>query len=216
MIEEIDNISREELLDFFYLQARVLADHRPERGPMRVLHVISETEDNIGSNLERAVQLMHGGFADYLGICDSPLGFGYKGYDDTIERLQSLGWQSQDRVAKIQVGKPFNTMTEVQALVAWANERGGDIGIVAPALHLLRAFMTTVSAARGKFTRIYAYTGTSLSWDGEALHSQGGLKATRKGLLAEELGRLKKYQGQEFGGLMTPRGVLAYLDRRDS
>ena len=76
--------------------------------------------------------------------------------------------------------------------------------------------MTTVTVAASQRIRVYAYAGAPQSWRETVVHSQGTLEKTRTDLVSEEYGRLAKYQAAEFGGLMTPRAVLEYLEWRDS
>ncbi len=216
MTIRLEKLTRDELVDFCLLLPQVFSDYRPWRGPLELIYPFSETPDNMDSGLSRAIDLVRSGYAYNLGIPNGPLGHGYAGYDHTMKSLKRLGWHGEVTVIEAGVEGNFNTRTEADALVAWARGRG-DIGIVAPAFHLLRTFMTTVTAMGNEYIRVYAYVGDPLEWRGKKIvHSQGNLVKEREGLLPEEFGRLAKYQAPQFGGLVTPAQTLEYLRQRDS
>lgn len=218
MSKRLTKFSAEELEVLFLLQPRIFSDYRdPRRGPFEMLYLYGETTDNDVSHLLRAIELANAGAMRSIGIAEGALGHGYAGFDATVKRLQSFGWVSKMPIVKLGGEGIANTLTEARALVVHAMAVGGDIGIVAPALHLVRAFMTMVTAIGDKPIRAYAVLGTPLRWNEEVVHSQGVVRDTRSGLLGnQELPRLEKYQAPQFGSLFTAERVLRYLEWRDA
>ena len=68
--------------------------------------------------------------------------------------------------------------------------------MVAPALHILRAWVTTISVAMREYPalKVYAIQGAHLSWNEHAVHSQGKADGTRSELLFGEIERIEKYR----------------------
>ena len=213
----LTNLSADDLEDFFLLLPRIYADYRdPRRGPLEMLYVYSETLDNEDSTFLRAVEMADAGLIKRLGIAEASRGYGYEGFDHSVGRLRAFGWEDRVPIVKFDQKEGINTLSEARALADWGRSHSGDIGIVAPAFHLARAFMTTVSAIREDPVRVYAYPGVAIPWSERVVHSQGKLSNTRAGLLGDELQRLEKYRAAECGNLMSARQVLDYLNWRDS
>ncbi|CAD7929143.1 unnamed protein product [Amoebophrya sp. A120] len=88
-----------------------------------------------------------------------------------------------------------------------------NLVIIAPTIHLLRAFVTTVSVLIEKnmtdSVNVFAYPGTATDWEGSVVHSQGITTGTRSALLDGELDRIARYH--EKGDLVDPNAVLEYL-----
>lgn len=222
----ITGLSAADLEDFFRLLPRIYADHRdPKRGPFRMAYLYANTLSNEDSMFLRAIELAEAGMIELLGISEGELGHGYEGFDHSVERLRQLGWDGTIPIVKIDVGGNVNTGAEARKLAQYTKNasfvrswKGDGLAVIAPAFHLPRVFMTTVSAlhhAELKL-RVYPVAGMSLPWMEEAVHSQGTLKATRAKLLDGELQRLEKYRAPEYGGMLPPSEVLKYLDWRDS
>lgn len=217
--EPLTNLSANELEDFFLLLPRIYADYRdPQRGPLGMLYVYSETPDNEDSSFKRAIELADAGLVKNLGLAGSAGESGYAGYDHSIKRLIALGWRQRVQIMEFCMqGRKLNTLSEAKMLASWADTRGRgeDIGIVAPPFHLVRTFMTTVSAMRENPVRVYAYPGVAISWSENVVHSQGIVRDTRAGLLVGELKRLETYRAPNYGNMATAREVLEYLKWRD-
>lgn len=217
MNERLTGFSAKELEDFFLLLPRIFCDYRdPGRGPLKMLYLYGETTDNDRSVHLTAIEMANVGAMKSIGIAEGELGHGYAGFDVTVERLKSCGWSNEMPIVKCDTNGNVNTPSEARALVRYAQVVGGDIGIVAPAFHLLRAFMTTVTAIGDGDLRVYAIPGAPLRWSEQVVHSQGVLRNTRVGLLGDELKRLEKYRTPEYGGMLSAAQVLRYLKWRDA
>lgn len=220
------SLDAEELERFFELSARVFCDYRdPRRGRFKLLYVYSETLDNEESCFLRAVELAQASMMESLGIAEGDRSHGYEGFGHSVERLKAFGWKGNIPIVKFDIDGNVNTLSEAEHLADFGLAHKGDIGIVVPPFHLVRAFVTTVTAlmhSRNKMnrtddlTRVYAVPGVALSWMQQAVHSQGVLKNTRVGLLGSELERLEKYRVSKFGGMLSAKEVIDYLNWRDA
>lgn len=119
-----------------------------------------------------------------------------------------------------------HTLTEASALVSWVEARASSqanrivrVGVAAPALHLLRAFVTTVSVylkekakKSSSFPEIHFFplVPQALDWGGRVVHSQGVVAGTRSELLDGELDRLWRYT-MEKNDLVNPEEILNYI-----
>ncbi|MDP3726219.1 MAG: hypothetical protein Q8R36_03400 [bacterium] len=227
--ERLTNLSPEELEKMHMLSQRVLCDYRdPRRGAYRIVYVYSHTKDNEASTFLKAVELVEMRAKKLLGIAEGDLGHGYEGFDHSIERLREFGFQDQVPIVKLGMGN-VNTGSEARVLATYVNgmqankATHGDVGIIAPPFHLVRAFITTVTAIlreeglteNDQKTRVYAIPGVSLPWMQTVAHSQGTLVRTRAELLEDELKRLEAYRAEKFGSMLSAEKVLAYLNWRD-
>lgn len=214
------NLSADDLEAFCLLMPRVFSDYRdPGRGKFSIVYNFSQTTDNEDSGFRKLVELARTGVIWQVGICKGSTENGYAGYEHSIERLVACGFdRSRVPVVPVSVDGNLNTGSEAEALVRYGVNLSGDIGIIAPAFHLMRAFMTTVSAMYRleKIRRVYAIVGASIPWTENVRHSQGTLIRTREQLVLEELKRLKKYRAPEFGGMVRAQKMFEYLDWRDS
>ncbi len=219
----LTNLPATDLEAMVLLTQRVFADYRsPRQGKFGLVYNYSETTDNEDSGLLKVVELARAGAALQFGICEGSTENGYAGYKHSVDRLAEWGFYGGRRpdvsITPIKVRGNVNTGTEAEALVRYASVANiGDVGIVAPPFHLLRAFMTTVSAMLrlDKTLRIYAIMGDELSWTQEVRHSQGTLVRTREELLGTELERLEKYRTKECGSMISAQKGLEYLRWRD-
>ncbi|CAD7924620.1 unnamed protein product [Amoebophrya sp. A25] len=91
-----------------------------------------------------------------------------------------------------------------------------NLVIVAPTIHLLRAFVTTISViVKRNLTEavnVFAYPGENTDWNGRVVHSQGIAEGTRMALLGGEIARIERYYAK--GDLVHPTAVLEYLQKR--
>jgi len=206
----------DELRDLCLLTPRILCEyHDPNRGPYKIVYVYANTTDNEESSFLRAIELATKGVTGSIGICEGDHDRGYEGFDHSTARLKELGFPTEVPIVKFDIGGNVNTASEAHYLAKYAENIQGDIGIIAPPFHLVRAFMTTITALAGAPVRVYAECGIPLPWNEKVRHSQGQLVNTRARLLADELERLEKYRQAEFGEMLTPKKVLEYLDWRD-
>lgn len=217
-MQRITDVSAEELEAFFLLQPRIFSDYRdPKRGPFKMAYIYTNTPDNEDSSFLKAIELVNVGTVESLGTGEGNRGRGYEGYDHSIKRLRTLGLKNEMPVMKFGIGEHLHTGSEAQMLAEYARSIDGDIAIIAPPFHLVRAFMTTITAFKrnGVSARAYAVPGVPLPWLQEATHSQGLVKNIRAELLIGELQRLEKYRTPEFGGMLSAQEVIDYLNWRD-
>ena len=212
----VTTLNAHELRDFFLLTPRIMSDYRPRVSPSAMLYVYSNTPDNDASSLAFAARHYCAGFTRTIGVCEGETAHGYAGFGSSCQQLVARGVPTRS-IEPVKVEGNVNTYSEASVLAKRCRELGGDLEVVAAPFHIVRAFMTTVTALRneGVRHRVYARVGEPLSWRKEATHSQGTLRATRAALLAEELLRLERYRAPQFGGMMTPAEVIAYLDSRE-
>ncbi len=196
----------------------------PVRGPFALGYVFSETTDNEPSTFPVAVELANAGFVKKLGIAEGDLGHGYEGFEHSVSRLKSFGLKDEKIVQKFDLNGNVNTGSEAlllsreaRAINAYKKTRG-DVIIIAPPFHIVRAFFSTISAfeqERVNDVRVYTMPGKSLSWTQTVAHSQGTLVATRFELLKAELRRLELYRTQGNVKMVSADEVIAYLNWRD-
>lgn len=217
------NLSADDLEAMVFLTQRVFADYRNMReGKFSIVYNFSQTTDNEDSGLHKIVDLARVHIVAQVGICEGSNEYGYAGYEHSVNRLKELGFftgrTSDAPIVPIKVRGNVNTGSEAEALVRFAATLGGDVGIIAPPFHLLRAFMTTVSAMYrlDKHLCVYAIMGQPLSWMQRVRHSQGTLKGTRDQLLLDEIKRLEKYRMPAYGSMLSAQRVLEYLHWRDA
>ena len=216
MEKRLTGLSAEELENFFLLQSQLFCDYRdPRRGPLEMLYLYGETEDNDPSTILRAIEFANAGGMNSIGIAEGELGHGYAGFDGTVSRLKAFGWKSKMPIVKLDSGGIASTLTEARALVAYARGTRGDIGIVASPFHLVRSFMTVATAIGDDPIRVYAFPGVPLRWNEDVVHSQGIHRNARAGLLSDELKRMEKYRASEYGSMLSAEKALKYLDWRD-
>lgn len=198
------------------LITRVFCDTSPD-GSVDVAYLFGETKDNEMSVLKAALFLYGAGPAEKIALCGMPGGHGFPGFSNWKRKLIAMGIPESDLVP-IRLADDFPPSTDAEALglVRHAKEEGWrSIYVVAPPLHQLRAFMSTVSAAiheKAKL-KIYSFHGIAQKWEDHIVHSQGVQKGTRSELLAAELKKIEKYQKK--GDMLSVQDILAYLDKRD-
>lgn len=198
------------------LITRILCDTAP-RHKVDVAYLFSETADNEASVLKAGVFLYGLGPVNKLAIAYLGKKFGYPGFRSWVKKLVSMGIPQKD-IYLIPLAKDFPPSTDAEALglVRYAKANGWkSIYVVAPPLHQMRAFITTVSHAMREKSdiKIYSFPGIPQSWEEHVVHSQGIQKGTRSELLADELEKIEKYYRK--GDLVSAEEVLEYLERRD-
>ena len=217
MSQTKNTLKATELEAVVVLTTRVMHDYRdPRRGPLELAYNVSGTPDNEESGFIRLGEMARQSQARSFGLAGGPASHGYAGFDHSVARLKRLGFP--DEIPVTSIGGPVeNTRTEARALVDHVRGMRGDVAIIAPPFHLLRAFVSVVTAIRERDVplRAYAFSGVALPWGARVTHSQGTLTDTRQGLLAHELERLKRYQAPEYGSLLPASEVLHYLAWRD-
>src|SRR3989344_3265796 len=187
-----------EMRDMLAVEPFIMGDTRdPLRGPYETVYVFAETEDNAYSPLMKAVQLANNGLTRSISISESGTGAGYPGFERYVEDLYSYGLPrdftvENGKIRRIVVTGNPNTLSEAQALVHDIANRGGDLGVIAPPFHLVRAFMTAITALThtapetASSKNMWAIKGTDQPPFQVALHSQGIAKDTRIGLEYDE------------------------------
>ena len=230
--QRITGLSTEELEAFFLLLPRIYSDYRdPRRGTFELAYIYANTPDNEASIFIKAAELANAGGTKALGTSEGALGLGYEGFDHSIQCLRAFGLKDGFPVVKFLVDvnekgvRNVNTGSEAQKLAEYAKSlagggrNGGDIAVIAPPFHIVRAFMTTVTALKREGdipVRVYAVPGVPLSWSQQIEYGQKLEKKPRYKSLDDDLQRLEKYRAPEFGGMLSARQVLNYLDWRDS
>ncbi|MBI2048864.1 MAG: YdcF family protein [Candidatus Liptonbacteria bacterium] len=198
------------------LITRILCDTAP-RHKVDAAYLFSETVDNEASVLKAAVFLYGLGPVNKLAVAHLGRKFGYPGFRSWVKKLVAMGVPQKD-VRLIPLAKDFPPSTDAEALglVRYAKAKGWkSIYVVAPPLHQLRAFITTVSHAMKEKSdvKVYSFPGIPQSWEEHVVHSQGIQKGTRSELLAKELEKIERYYRE--GDLVSGEEVLGYLNKRD-
>ncbi len=203
-------------LELDELITRVLCDVAAS-GKVEAAYLFGETKDNQSSVMKAAVFLYGLGPVKKIGLCGMPEGFGYPGFESWRDELVSMGIKKPDIYSVSPSDKfPPSTDAEAWGLVEFAkSNRWKSVFVIAPSLHQLRSFVSTVSAvvkSKSKLS-VYSFPGIPQSWEEHITHSQGILKGTRNELLANELAKIERYYRN--GDLVSAEEVLKYMDRRD-
>ena len=186
-------------------------------------YLFTETVDNAQAVLDVGSGLLADGFASCILLLNDRNGQN-KGYPGASKwkgtLIKDMGVEAKD-IIFVRCDEPLNTLSEAEALVQYTNARNlHRVIIVAPAFHLVRAFVSMVTAVHCLSTqglRVHCQVGTALRWDEEAKHSQGTLKRQRSELIMTELDRIVRYQSRRLGsgGLVSTDHVFRYLEWRD-
>lgn len=199
------------------LVTRVFCDTAPAGGRADAAYLFGETADNELSVLLAALLVWRLGRTKRIALCGHPGGHGYPGFKNWRKKLIKLGIPSGKIFAvPIAADFPPSTHAESFGLARYARKKGWrTIYVVAPPIHQLRAFITTVTAVQREKApiRIYNFAGLPQQWDEHIIHSQGIQKGTRSELLMKEMKKIEKYYKK--GDLVSGEEVLKYLDRRD-
>lgn len=163
------------------------------------VYLFTETPDNQESVLQRGTEFLRAGKASHLLLIDNQGGSepGYPGAPPWQKRLRELG-VPDDKVVLIPfTASVLHTLSEACAMVRFATERGWNrIIIVAPPFHLLRCFLSAITAVQllNPELRVHCQVGITQPWGERAVHSQKVVCGLRKDLIVGELRRIKRYQ----------------------
>lgn len=203
-------------LELDELITRVLCDAATS-GKVEAAYLFGETRDNQSSVLKAAVFLYGLGPVKKLGLCGLSEGHGYPGFENWRDELVEMGVKKEGIFSVPPSDKfPPSTDAEAWGLINYAKSNGWkNIFVIAPPLHQLRAFVSTVSAVIKSKSNlmVYSFPGIPQSWEEHITHSQGILKGTRSELLGDELAKIEKYY--KNGDLVSAADVLEYMDERD-
>lgn len=196
--------------------ARVWCDNSPML--VDLLYLFGETPDNQNSVLRPAAEIYRRVGTVKVGITGlRGAQFGYPGVATWQMALETQGVRPRDILLVPADEKNANTYTEAVELVRLASEHKlGSIGVMAPAFHLPRCFLSTVSAAKtmgASHLRIYAMVGDPQPWNEKVIHSQGVVTGTRTEIFRGELERISRYQAK--GDLISLEEALEYMRERD-
>lgn len=220
-----------DLQDFFKLTTMVLTDRLPKRftrGDTLIVPVytFTQTDDNRPSVIDTAHSLYSRTPSRFrLFILNDLDGTnkGYTGYRSWEAAAFKAGFPLS-AICTVPLNEPLNTLSEAVALVDYAVREGWlDLVIVAPPFHMVRAFMSVITAIENNPSEpardisVYCAVGSTLRWIEEVAHSQGTLRATRAELISEELGRIIRYQDPGMSRpfpLLSFRQCLKHIDSR--
>jgi len=193
-----------------------------------LIYLFSETDDNRSSCLSIATGLYRNGVTDRIAMAANSKNPGYSGFEEWLRALYvdlipDLRRLKRIDVVPIVVSGNLNTFSEARAMLRYAQEHGmGTVGVVAPAFHMPRAFLSTISVSIRECPdiKVYALSGWVPDWwHKEVLHSQGTLKATRVHLIRTERERIARYQREghyyDGGDLVSFQQAFEYLRLRD-
>lgn len=202
--------------EFDELITRVLCDSIP-KGKVDVAYLFAETSDNEASVLKAGYFLYKFGPARRLAISLLKRGYGYPGFENWRRKILKMGVASKDLFG-VPEARDFPPSTSAEALgfVRFAKMKKWKTAyIVAPPLHQLRAFITTVSSVIKEKSnlKVYSFPGTAQNWLEHVVHSQGILRGSRHALIRNELQKIERYRKK--GDLISAREVLDYLNKRD-
>lgn len=182
-------------------------------------YLFTNTQDNEQSLFRAAQQMRLDGLAEKFLIIDGAEAHGFPGYNAWHERLGIMVGSDNVRHVPLPNRYQVNTLTESQALAAYAREHNKQfLYIVAAHFHQLRAVMTAASEAvrherlGNNQLNLFSYVGASLPWDETVFHSQGTLRATRAELIRHEMERIQTYQTK--GDILPTADIITYLDGR--
>jgi hypothetical protein len=195
---------------------RILCDLRPGK-KLDGAYLFCQTQDNQDAVFASAERLYQNQRIRHILISKSPAQSGYPGYQIWRAALIQTGIDPKDIICvDFEPGGTLNTLTEAQAMVCFAKQAAyRSLYVTAPPFHLVRAFMTAVTATLQLYPQLALYSspGKTLPWEKEVAHSQGTTQGSRKDLIAAEFERIHKYQKK--GDLDETTAVLKYLTRRD-
>lgn len=199
------------------LVTRVMIDTFPKGVVANAAYLFGETADNELSSLEAASLVWKSGKVKNIAICGEGAVAGYPGFEDWKEKLIKFGIPAE-KIIGIHVASEFPPSTHAEALglVRFAKKEGWKtIYIIAPPLHQLRAFVTTITEVlkENPDLLVYSFPGVAQNWEKRVVHSQGIQEGRREDLVGEELKKMEGYY--QKGDLVSGEEVLRYLDRRD-
>lgn len=204
------------MLEHVELLLRILADVRPP-GVVEGAYLFGQTEPNQESVFVAGRELIELGRVRRLLISDCGPKSGYLGAAATRRGMVRAGIPA-DAIEEVPMEptEVLHTLIESQKVVRFAKAQSyARLLLVTAPFHQERAFITAVAVALREYPslKIYSQPGEPQPWDEIVTHSQGKLRDTRAGLIAEELKRIEAYTVQ--GDLVPRSTVLKYLGHRD-
>ncbi|MDO8558262.1 MAG: hypothetical protein Q7S09_03695 [bacterium] len=186
-------------------------------------YLVGQTKNNASSVLKRGAELWKDGLISSIAILGGGEGFGYCGYDYSVEKLVDYGCPHvaiEDIPYRFEFGdNVINTLTELITVVRYVKIWGWQrLYLVASPFHQLRSFITAVTVADREYPglKIYNAVGAPLQWNATVVHSQGVLTGTRLDLIEAEVKRILAYQQNSMPyPLVSTERAFAYLVERD-
>lgn len=196
------------------LVTRVLCDTNPSQ-TADAAHLFGESRDNQDSVLLAGSSLWRLGRTRCLYIPEIT-GPGC-GFEQWKSELTESG-VPESRVIRMPLLSKFPNSTDAEgdSIAQLAKVHGWEnIYIIAPPLHQLRAFLSTISALKRKRVKlnVYNFTGPAQGWNERIVHSQGRQRGTRHALIYKEFEKIERYFQKR--DLIGCKEALAYLNRRD-
>lgn len=199
------------------LVTRVLCDTASPEHVADAAYLFGETKDNEDSVLAAALLAWKLKRVRRIALCSAGEVAGYPGLKNWKAKLIKLGIPAKSIVGIPLVSDfPPSTHAESWGLARCAKKnKWKNIYVIAPPLHQLRAFVTTVTAFKKEktLTKIFNFVGLPQQWEEHIIHSQGVQRGTRSELLGKELKKIENYY--KSGDLISGDEVLKYLDQRD-
>ena len=199
------------------LVTRVMCDTASPSGIADAAYLFGETKDNELSVIAAALLAWKLKRVKKIALCGNSGGHGYPGFENWKSKLVKLGIPGGKIISlPLAFDFPPSTHAESYGLARYAKKaQWKNIYIIAPPLHQLRAFVTTVTAFKKEKTptKIFNFVGLPQQWEEHIIHSQGVQKGTRSELLEKELKKIERYY--KTGDLISGTEVLKYLNQRD-
>ncbi len=182
-----------------------------------ITYLFGQTPDNEKSVLLKAVEIYGKKQTKLIGFSTEKEGSaGYAGFQHYKDCLAATGVPEKAIIGIDLLTENYNTLSEAEALVRETKkQRWNKIYVTAPAFHLPRVFITTVSVAFREYSqlKVYSQLGFPLSWGQKVKHSQGTTIGMRSELITGEFERIDRYRAK--GDLISLEKVFRYLDWRD-
>lgn len=213
----------EEISELYYLNTLLLSSLFPARYRGLIGYAVSETPDNEDHVLFMVADLLFRGEISRIAIMDPQshiYNYGYAGPKKCSKALLAKGVKD-DEILVIKSSAPIampHTFTEMQFVLPRLSEMGQEaILLIAPAFHLLRAYISAVSVViQEKLPlKLYGARAVPNSWFVEVVHSQGKEKRRRDMLIVSELAKCIKYLDPRYGASrhISTREVLEFFQR---
>ena len=203
------------LSDLIEIYDSVVRDSSEERlRKVDGTYLFGETSDNEKACFLSARNLFDRGLTKTVLIDNLPERNGFPGFS-RWEKILSEEYGVIPKGMEINVAAGYNTLTEAESLVKYcSSENLSSFCIVAPQLHILRAFMTASSVAIRENPEInfFAFFGIEQNWEANVRHSQGTTVGKRKDLMGGEIGRIQIYT--QKGDIEPAKRVLDYMAKR--
>ena len=199
------------------LVTRILCDISPRYGRADAIYLFGESQDNEASSHAAGGFLWSLGLAKWICITEAGEGFSYSGFNSWKKKLVKRGVPMAQIKGIPQFSDlPASTDAEAISLVRFAEAHNlRTVYVVAHPIHQLRVFISCVSAAKREKSQVYFFNfvGPSARWEDHITFSQGVQRGTRSNLIRKELKKIERYFKK--GDLISPKGVLEYMNRRD-